>query len=769
MCVTCNNRFCGCIIYNCDVTLQISDNSIAYYLSSEGTKMTISLIKSTPRSIQLGTEDVSARALPVSQETLPQHLPLFLMFTEKGKTEPQIASNLGYINRNFGTETLRANGRFYNYQTLFLEQILGLGNAVMIRRMIGAGAVKSFLRLSVEILSDVIPDYERDEVTGGYLRDVDGDIITLGTLNGHRVRWLLNTVVAQDGFGLGGVSVGTLVPTTPGPFSDETSSIYPIMDFQVSSEGLYGDNCGLRIVPGTLANGMVDIASLINTPSLRLNLQVIERDAATQTPVIQKNLSEGTSVTLALESDLFNPTNNLALSINNGFVNRYNRTNEPGLSNMMGTFDQVHVYDAQIEAVIDRLIDSEGTSGEADYLPGESSFDTGNASTSDDFERQGPFALANTANKRTLDFFTGRDAQNVPYFSFVIESGSLAFSQNSNHYAAGGSDGDISLQAFEQQTALEFNNFGEEPEYSMKNFVKYPFSAIWDPGYNETTKYALCNVMSVRRDMIPIFTTHEVYGPSPTIEDPSAWGYLPVKNEEEENVFGEALVTQIRLTPESEYYGTQCFRAMIFGQAGTLISGTWHRKVPLSLQYAASCARFMGGADGKWKKEFNPNVGTNKHITLFKNVSNTFAEEGNQDRAWAGCINKARDFDRVQLFWPAITTVYDDKTSVLFNTNMAWACTTLYKISHKAWQQFVGRDDFTPEQLITNSDRFIDREVSTRGIFADIITTIPQTTISPEDSERGWSWRTIIRVGANNMRLVGVYSIEANRLEDMVA
>lgn len=731
--------------------------------------MAIQLNKSTPRHIQLGTEDLSARALPVQQETVPQHLPLFLSFTERGKTEPQIVSSLGYINKNFGRETLNKKGRFYNHQSLFIEQIIGQGNSIMVRRMIPAGALKAFLRLSVEILADEIPDYERDEVTGNYVRDANGDLIPIGTVNGHRVRWHLNNIPSGDVFGEGTTSTGGLVPDPQGPFDGTTSTIYPIIDLQVSSEGSYGNSCGVRVLPGTLNNGGVNMSLLSNLKTLMLNIQVIERDNATQTPVIQKNLNEGTSVNLALQSDLYDPNSDLPISLNNGFVDQYNRNNVPGQPNSMGTFDQVHVYNANVSAIVEILVKETGTSGELDYIPGEGAFDNGNVSTAADFERIGPFALANDENINTLDFFTGRDASGVPYFSIVVEDSSLAFTGNSNHYAHNGSDGDISLKAFEEQSALAFNNFGEEPEYSMKNFVKYPFSAIWDPGYCEATKHAMANCMSVRRDILPIWTTHEVYGPSPTPVDPDAWGFLPVKSEEEENTFGESLITVIRLTPESEYYGTQCFRAMIFGQAGELIQGTWKHPVPLSLQYAVSISRFAGGANGKWKREFNPNVGSNKHITLFKNVSNTFAEEANQDRAWGACINKARDFDRGQLFWPALTTVYDDKTSILFNPNMAWAATTLYKISHKAWQQFVGRDDLTPDQLITNSDRYIDARVTSDGIFGDIVTVIPQTVMTPEDNIRGWSWRTIIRMGGNNPRLVGVYSIEANRLEDMTA
>lgn len=731
--------------------------------------MSISLNKSTPRHIQLGTEDLSARALPLVQETVPQHLPLFLSFTERGKTEPQIVSSLGYINRNFGRETLNTKGRFYNHQSLFIEQILGQGNSIMIRRMIPAGATKAFLRLSVEVLEDEIIDYERDEVSGAYLRDANGDLIPLATMNGHRVRWHLNSIPVGDSFGEGTAATGLMTPDTNGPFASATSTIYPIVDIQVSSEGAYGNSCGIRVLPGTLNNGGTTMSMLSSLKTLMLNIQVIERDSATQTPVIQKNLTEGTSVTLALQDDLYDPSSDLPISLNNGFVERYNRNNVPGQPNVMGTFDQVHVYSNNVSFVIDKLVNPTGTSGDPDYIPGEAAFDLGNTSTGNDFERTGVFALSDAENINTLDFFSGRDANSIPYFNFVVEDNSLAFTANSNHYAHDGSDGDISLRAFEEQSALAFNNFGEEPEYSMKNFVKYPFSAIWDPGYCEATKHAMANTMAVRRDILPIWTTHEVYGPSPTSGDPDAWGFLPVKNEEEENVFGESLVTVIRLTPESEYFGTQCFRAMIFGQAGELIQGTWKHPVPLSLQYAVSISRFAGGANGKWKREFNPNVGTNKHITLFKNVSNTFAEEANQDRAWGACINKARDFDRGQLFWPALSTVYDDKTSILFNPNMAWAATTLYKISHKAWQQFVGRDDLTPDQLITNSDRYIDNRVTSEGIFADIVTVIPQTVMTPEDNIRGWSWRTIIRMGGNNPRLVGVYSIEANRLEDMTA
>lgn len=729
--------------------------------------MDINLNKSTPRYIQLGTEDVSARALPLVQQTRPQHYPLFMSFMERGTAEPQHVSNLNFINRNFGTASMDAKGKFFNHQLLYLQTVLGEGNSVMLKRLIPAGAAKAMVRLSVEMILDEIDDYARDEDTGAYDPDGSGDPVSLGKIPGYRLRWILNNDVGSVAFGAALPDVGTMTSVA---YPGLTADLYPIMDLEIATEGLYGDNCALRLSPATFVNGALDATMAQGLRSMMLTAQVVERDAATQTPRILKTLGGSTSVTLAIANDQYNPVTSVPSSFNNAFIDQWHRHDVPGQPNVLGTFGKIHVYEDNWATVVNKLLttetDAEGQAG-ADF-DGESTYDSGSPSMAGGtFTRDGVTAMADAANVNMLNIFTGRDVNGVPYFSFVVESDSLTFTLDSNHYAAGGSDGDVSAKAFDLAFRSACLYFGEETDYPMKNFVKYPFSALYDSGFTLPTKYALCNVSGVRHDTMSIFSTHTVYGPVSDLDEAGAWEYKAPLSEDDENVRGELLQQRITLTPESEYYGTKAFRAMIFGQAGKLLQAGYPYFVSPSIQYAAMCARFMGAANGKWNKTANPNVGENKKIFMFKSLTNTYADEVNRDKAWGACINKARDFDTSSYFWEALTTVYEDKTSVLINPNMAWAANTLYKVCHKVWQKFVGDDTRTPDQLVKDSDNEIDSEVSSRGIFADIVQVVPVTEITPDDSVRGFTWHTTVRMGGNNMRLVGVYTIEANRMEDL--
>lgn len=733
--------------------------------------MDINLNKSTPRYIQLGTQDNSPRALPPVVETRPQHYPIIMSFSGRGTAEPQHVNSLAYVNKNFGAETMDKRGMFFNHQLLFMEKMLGEGNTVMFKRLIPAGATKAMLRLSVEVLFDEIDDYQRDETTGMYLLDANGDPISQGTMNGYRLKWLVNHQNDTVDFGQAQPVAGTMQSTLlDGSNVPLGSQIYPIMDFEVATEGLYGDNTGIRISPASNVNGALDAGLATQLKSLFMSLQVVERDALTQTPVIQRTLGGDTQVTLAVGEDLYNPVNDLPISIDNAFIDSYTRHNVPGQPNELGHFGRVYVYQTEWNQVVDLLINSAtdvgGTVGQ-DY-DGEAAFDAGNyVGGTPSYVRDGLLAVADTTNSGLLNILTGEDADEVPYFAFVVESDSLTFTLNSSHYAVGGDDGDLSAKSFDLAYRAACLNFGNETDYPMKNFVKYPFTHIWDTGFSMTTKYAICNVMGVRRDVMPIFTTHSVFQPTNELDESQAWEYPEAMSETEENARGELLLSRIRLTPESEYFGTKTFRAMIFGQSGKLLEAGWRHETPLSLQYAVALSRFAGALNGRWSVIRNPNVGDNKKITLFKNVSNTYADETLQDKAWGACINKARDYDTTSYFWPALTTVCDDKTSVLANPNAALAANTLYKICYKAWRNFVGDDTRTADQLVKDSDLFIDEEVSGEGIFGDIVLTIPQTVVTPDDSIRGYTWHTTVRIGLNNMRLVGVYTIEANRLEDM--
>lgn len=741
--------------------------------------MDINLNKSTPRHIQLGTEDRSAQTLPAAIETRPQNYPLFMIFTGRGKEEPTHVASQAFFERNFGRETLDTRGKFYNHHMHFLTTMMGEANAAMVRRLIPEGAKKAFLRISVEVLFDNIENIARDPHTGMYRLDSEGVPIPVDgapTIPGYRLRWLANYQTDTIAFGAAAPLAGTWASSIVGPDGTTplTSQIYPVMDLEINTEGYYGDNIGIRLVPASFTNGDLDYTTAFSLRSLMLTLQTVERDTATQTPVIQRTLGGSTQLTLAMLEDQFDPRTNDPVSINTAFVDAYDRHNVPGQPNVLGPFGRVHQYD-HWKTVQDMLIAPavDVQDSGVDY-DGESSFDEGNypgGIPDVSFARTDLLAVNDEDNARMLNIFTGRDADLTPYFGFVVDEESLTFTINANHYATGGADGDVSFKAFDLAYRAACRNFGEEEKYPMKNFVKYPFSSVWDSGFSVNTKLSMANIIGVRHDVFPIFTTFTQYGATNSateqLEVSSDWEYKAALDEDTENAVGEQLLQRIKMTPESEYFGTPAFRAMIFGQSGQLLSSVYQREMPISIQYAVAMARFAGASNGRWRRERNPNVGDNKKITMFRSVSNTFASPTQQDRAWGACINKARDYDTSSYFWPALTTVYEDKTSVMFNPNMAWAANTMYKICYWAWRDFVGDDSRSGDQLVKDSDRRINQYVNESGIFAGIVTTIPETIITPDDSTRGYTWHTDIHMGTNEVRLVGVYSIKANRLSDM--
>ena len=288
-------------------------------------------------------------------------------------------------------------------------------------------------------------------------------------------------------------------------------------------------------------------------------------------------------------------------------------------------------------------------------------------------------------------------------------------------------------------------------DYPLMDTAKYPCSCIYDTGFKIDTKKKLLIPMGLRKDMYTILSTQDVMEPINTVAVESSIAIV--------------LRTAARMFPESSYYGTHVCRAAVIGHAGTLVGANYPNIVPLVIDLAIKCAKYMGSAKGYFKPGMAFDRAPMNHVTAVKDISHAWKPDVVRNKDWSSGLVWVQNYDINRQFYPGMQTVYDNDTSVLNNIPTMIAIVELEKIAERVWRDLTGDSSLTQSQFIDLSDKMIREHCKDR--FDKRFIIIPATSITPADNARGYSWHTVIKILANNMKTVNVVTIEADRMESL--
>ena len=741
--------------------------------------------KATPRANLDGILDKSGRTVSPEAEQLPQNLPHLFLLTERGPTTPQL---IGYdgISAIYGNKSLDYSSAFANHQSVLAKTFLTNANQVFVQRLKPENAATAVLRISVEVVTASINRYARNP-DGSIRYEVDllGNTtpVVEDTVIGHNLIWHVGTEKYVDPvsreFGRGtareyrnGDIVGINGTSKLGMIDDNgvmtpaTSKIYPIIDFDVASFGSYGNLLGVIFDAPTISSPSPSDVSLIEAvKSFLYRIRIVQREEENTTYTIQKTIGGDNEVQFALKDNTIHPYTNKQIGFEDTFIAKYQQIGIAGYPDVVGPFSGVKFYTNYYEEVLNRLVKSgEDPSTDIQYL-GEEEYDD----VALPFGRN--YGFANPENIYMLNIFTGKDYNDVPYYSFTVENSEnfdgIRFGNNVPIYAGGGSDGLVyangspdrlaNLKIYDDLVAVELANWGSL-EAPMLDSAKYPVSSIWDSGFSMATKKKCFVPMSLRKDVFVVVSPQ-------AIADTYAgkWQFMPANTMEVEISNAAALLNTAVLSPESAIHGTPVCRAAIIGRAGKLRDKTWNGILPLTIDFADKVAKYMGASDGKFKSRYAMDKGTNNQVTMFYDVNLTYMNNATADNNWDAGIVWVQNYDRTRLFYPAYQTVYADDTSVLNSFITMVACVTLERICQQTWRDLSGKS-FTNEQLITESNKLISRR--TDGIFDNRFEIIPNTFLTEADNQRGYSWSCEITIKAGTMRTVGSFTIISQRLDD---
>lgn len=745
----------------------------------------MSVTKATPRAVLNGILDNSPRAVTPEAEQLPQNLPHLFLLTERGPTTPQLIGYEG-ISAIYGAKTLDYSSAFTNHQSVIAKTFLGNGNQVFIQRLKPAEAKTAVLRLSVEVITSTINKYARNpDGTVQYTVNQDGKSVAVveDTTVGHSLVWHIGTDKYMDTqareFGRGtarefrnGDVVGIDGSSKLGMINNNgqevasISKLYPIIDFDVASFGGYGNLMGVIFDAPTITSPQPADTSLIEAVKAFLyRVRIVQREEENTTYTVQKTIGGDTEVQFTLKDNVIHPYTNRAIGFEDTFIDKYQSIGVSGYPDSVGPFSQIKFYTTYYEEVLNRVAKS-GTDPVTglDYF-GEEDFDDEALA----FGRN--YGFKDAENIYMLNIFTGKDYNDVPYFSFTVEHSEnfdgVRFGQNVPFYANGGSDGLVyangrpdrlaNLKIYDDLVATELANWGSL-EAPMLDSAKYPVSSIWDSGFSMNTKKKCFIPMSLRKDVFVVVSPQAV---ADTYS--GKWKYMDPNNMDTEISNASALLNTAVLSPESAIHGTPVCRAVIIGRCGKLRDKTWNGILPLTIDFADKVAKYMGASDGKWKSRYAMDKGSNNQVTMFYDVNLTYMNNSTADNNWDAGIVWVQNYDRTRLFYPAYQTVYADDTSVLNSFITMAACVTLERIAQQSWRDLSGKS-YTNEQLITESNKLIARRAD--GIFDNRFEIIPNTILTEADNQRGYSWTCEITIKAGTMRTVGTFTVVAERMDE---
>lgn len=683
------------------------------------------IINAAPMVIELGTQDLSTRQVPRQPEAIPQHCPKFYLFTRKGPLTPQLVVGSERINM-FGAESFDERGKYATHATVFANQIDAQGNACMIQRVVpdDVGPLANLV-LWADVLKTKVDLYKRDTF-GQIVTDASGQPIIIGQGDGLKVKWVMSSVTDPNTI----ASLTTKPGTQVDPKTSTQSTQYPMLAFVAMHLGEYSNNCGIRIWP-------LDTRYVTSPPSTVMSankafpyyFQMIRRTDPTSSPTIVQTTMGDQYVLFTLKQNTTDPTTDARLFLGEVAVESYNNTNDPLYPPVYSDIGRIYLFNDQIEYVQKLFHEKESA-----FIDSYSDF------TSD------------PGDAWLMNIFTGMTSSGTPYHSihFVDDASAIRFSQYTNLYMSGGSDGTMNDTVFAKLVEREMDRYLDPADPVQDNAINVE-SIFYDSGFPLSTKYKLCNFIGQRKDTFVVLSTHDVNNP---VYEPSREYSIAI-----------ALRTRLQMFPESDYFGTPVMRGMVVGRHGKLRNSTYLKRVPLSIEVAIKSAQYMGAGNGRWKNGFNFDGAPGSVINYVYDISITWVPTTVRNKNWDAGLNFALAFDRRSFFFPALKTVYTNDTSVLNSYFTAMAICQLNKVAHKAWRDFSGVSYLTNAQLEDRINNFII--ANTKDRFDNRFVIVPDAHHTDMDVLRGYSVTIPIKIYAANMKTVATHYVQAYRISDL--
>ena len=769
---------------------------------------------STPGGKSYGTQDNSRRPIPADPITASMTTGLVGILAERGRGDVTLTTTSANI--LYGNKTFDKDSAFYHHSTEFLSGMAGLGIPMFVKRFIPEGATKAMLRVSLELIATDLPNYERNS-DGTIKQTVDpitgiATAVTNGTVQGTRA--IIHVGVSKfapenrnfaaanimDDFRDGSVAVNGkfLGEITRGDGSKEhpKSRLYPIMDLEVDSEGEYGNNIGLVLEVPTLKQvNPANISNVIKNKAFPVRVSVVEREDRYTTPQVVPSLKSELQLDVFMKSRAVDNISGKNISFARKLIENFNRKMTATETPIWGPFGNIHVYEKNLNEIQKMLCEGYAytdTDGNAVVIAGEGSYDD----DAFDYGRTVDHALSQPLNFGLFNIFTGRDVNDVPYFSFDVRDslmfGGVAVNSESVVYADGGEDGLwsfadgspatlVNLKMLDDAMRNFLNTFGHGKD-QLKDILRYPITQVVDTGWSLDTKFAHSNILSARPDIhmeigtqavaekgnvtVDLGPVYKGYSTNTEVALSSelldGWNWQPRLTAEQDEAIATRLRTFFSLTPESVFFGTPVMRVHVFGHSGFDVDDTYERPLPGSFDRGLAMARFTSVTG--WDKASDFTENDNRKPMFLKDMSYSYRDEDVADSAWATGMNFLRSHDIVDHFWPAIQSIYPHQDSILANAKFVLVASKCHYYGMEVWRSISGENK-TDEQFKQELEDEAYRIIG--GKFTEDVRIVVEAILTEADVARGYSGYLKFHIGVGSPRTKLVYSVHGYTLDQL--
>lgn len=769
---------------------------------------------STPGGKSYGTQDNSRRSIPADPITASMTTGLVGILAERGRGDVTLTTTSANI--LYGNKTFDKDSAFYHHSTELLSELAGLGIPLFVKRFIPEGATKAMLRVSIELIATDLPNYERSS-DGTIKQTVDpmtgiATSVTNGTVRGTRA--IIHVGVGQfapenrqfarantmDDFREGSIAVNGKflgeITRADGSKEHPKSRLYPIMDLEVDSEGEFGNNIGLVLEVPTLKQvNPANISNVIKNKAFPVRVSVVEREDRYTTPQVVPSLKSELQLDVFMKSRAVDYISGKNISFARKLIENFNRKMTATETPIWGPFGDIHVYEKNLNEIQQLLCEGYAhtdSDGNDIAIPGEGSYDD----DAFDYGRTVDQALSQSINFGLFNIFTGRDVNDVPYFSFDVRDslmfGGVAVNSESVVYAQGGEDGLwsfadgspatlVNLKMLDDAMRNFLNTFGRGKD-QLKDILRYPITQVIDSGWSLDTKLAHSNILSARPDIhleigtqavaektnvsVDLGPVYKGYSTSAktalSSELLDGWNWQPRLTGEQDEAIATRLRTFFGLTPESVFFGTPVMRVHVFGHSGYDVNDTYEHSLPGSFDRGLAMARFTGVTGWDKANDFTEN--DNRKPMFLKDMSYSYRDEDVADSAWATGMNFLRSHDIVDNFWPAIQSIYPHQDSILANAKFVLVASKCHYYGMEIWRSISGENK-TDEQFKQELEDEAYRIIG--GKFTEDVRIVVEAILTEADVARGYSGYLKFHIGVGSPRTKLVYSVHGYTLDQL--
>lgn len=534
------------------------------------------------------------------------------------------------------------------------------------------------------------------------------------------------------------------------------STMYPVLELRAKYQGEFYNNIGIGI--NSLYKASADEKVMAGTKSMPYTLSLVQRLDRKSSPQIVRSLFGEPAVQFSFKEKAINPNTSFRMDIEDVFNKNWFNETDPLKTLKYNDYEGLYVYREFFGPVLKMFMDAEKA-----HISGETkTWDDGlEASSLSWFDFTTDDAEALDEETYLINMFSCKSTKNIKYFSVMYSDENAAVGENQREinmgantpiFLDGGSDGSLTNAEYEKLVVREMQEYAD-PDSKYMDLAINVESMLYDSGYTLPTKTELANFIALRKDTHLAYSTHDA---SMGERD------LPLS---EARAVGVAIKTRLKLSPESEYFGTGVMRAVILAGTGKLRDGSTADRIPLTFELAVNSGKMMGAGNGKWKRNEIFDKAPGNILKQLVDLSPAFIPAGIKPTLWADGLVWAQPYDRIQYHIPALQTVYDNDTSVLNSYFVTMACCTLSKVAAEAWRNFTGSVAMTNGQFIDAVTEYVNERVNDR--FAGMFVVVPEVVITEEDELRGYSWKLITKIYASNMKTKMVHETQAWRMADL--